>query len=68
MRYQPALAEFTQEATLLQSDLKQIGVTLNLVPITFSDWLTSLSNTKNIPELMLMGDVPRFPDTGIYLN
>jgi len=68
LRYQPALAEFTQEATLLQSDLKQIGVTLNLVPITFSDWLTSLSNTKNIPELMLMGDVPRFPDTGIYLN
>ncbi len=68
LRYQPALAEFTQEATLFQSDLKQIGVTLNLVPITFSDWLTSLSNTKNIPELMLMGDVPRFPDTGIYLN
>jgi peptide/nickel transport system substrate-binding protein len=68
LRYQPALAEFTQEATLFQSDLKQIGVTLKLVPITFSDWLTSLSNTKNIPELMLMGDVPRFPDTGIYLN
>ena len=68
LRYQPALAEFTQEATLFQSELKQAGVTLNLVPITFSDWLTSLSSTKNIPELMLMGDVPRFPDTGIYLN
>jgi peptide/nickel transport system substrate-binding protein len=68
LRYQPALAEFTQEATLFQSNLKQIGVTLNLVPITFSDWLTSLSNTKNIPQMMLMGDVPRFPDTGIYLN
>ncbi len=68
LRYQPALAEFTQEATLFQSNLKQIGITLKLVPITFSDWLTSLSNTKNIPELMLMGDVPRFPDTGIYLN
>jgi peptide/nickel transport system substrate-binding protein len=68
LRYQPALAEFTQEATLFQSNLKSIGVTLKLVPITFSDWLTSLSNTKNIPEMMLMGDVPRFPDTGIYLN
>lgn len=68
LRYQPALAQFTQEATLFQSNLKQIGVNLKLVPITFSDWLTSLSNTKNIPELMLMGDVPRFPDTGIYLN
>jgi peptide/nickel transport system substrate-binding protein len=68
LRYQPALAQFTQEATLFQSNLKQIGVTLKLVPITFSDWLTSLSNTKNIPEMMLMGDVPRFPDTGIYLN
>ena len=68
LRYQPALAEFTQEATLFQSELKQIGVTLNLVPITFSDWLTSLGNAKNIPEMMLMGDVPRFPDTGIYLN
>jgi peptide/nickel transport system substrate-binding protein len=68
LRYQPALAEFTQEATLFQSELKQIGVILNLVPITFSDWLTSLSSAKNIPEMMLMGDVPRFPDTGIYLN
>jgi peptide/nickel transport system substrate-binding protein len=68
LRYQPALAEFTQEATLFQSELKQVGVTLKLVPITFSAWLTSLSSTKNIPEMMLMGDVPRFPDTGIYLN
>ena len=68
LRYQPALAEFTQEATLFQSELKQVGVTLNLVPITFSAWLTSLSSAKNIPEMMLMGDVPRFPDTGIYLN
>jgi peptide/nickel transport system substrate-binding protein len=68
LRYQPALAEFTQEATLFQSELKQAGVTLNLVPITFSAWLTSLSSAKNIPEMMLMGDVPRFPDTGIYLN
>ena len=68
MRYQPALAEFTQEATLFQSNLKQIGVTLSLVPITFSDYLASLSNTANIPQVMLLGDVPRFPDTGIYLN
>ncbi|HEX4189947.1 MAG TPA: ABC transporter substrate-binding protein [Marmoricola sp.] len=68
MRYQPALAQFTQEATLFQSNLKSIGVDLKLVPITFSDYLTSLSNQKTIPQLMLMGDVPRFPDTGIYLN
>jgi peptide/nickel transport system substrate-binding protein len=68
MRYQPALSEFTQEATLFQSNLKQIGVTLDLVPITFSAYLASLSNTANIPQIMLLGDVPRFPDTGIYLN
>jgi len=68
MRYQPALSEFTQEATLFQSNLKQIGVTLDLVPITFSDYLASLSNDANIPQVMLLGDVPRFPDTGIYLN
>jgi peptide/nickel transport system substrate-binding protein len=68
MRYQPALAQFTQEATLFQSNLKQIGVTLKLVPITFSDYLASLNNKANIPQVMLLGDVPRFPDTGIYLN
>jgi peptide/nickel transport system substrate-binding protein len=68
MRYQPALAQFTQEATLFQSNLKQIGVTLDLVPITFSDYLASLSNPANIPQIMLLGDVSRFPDTGIYLN
>jgi peptide/nickel transport system substrate-binding protein len=68
MRYQPALQEFTQEATLFQSNLKQIGVNLKLVPITFSAYLASLSDTKSIPQVMLLGDVPRFPDTGIYLN
>ena len=47
MRYQPALNQFTQEATLFQSNLKSIGVTLKLVPIKFSDWLTSLSSTQH---------------------
>ena len=68
MRYQPALAQFTQEATLFQSNLKSIGVTLTLQPITFSDYLASLADPKTIPQVMLMGDVPRFPDAGIYLN
>jgi peptide/nickel transport system substrate-binding protein len=68
LRYQTALSQFTQEATLFQSNLKQIGINLSLVPITFPDYITSLVHPENIPEITLVGDVSRFPDAGIYLN
>ncbi len=67
MRYQPEIAEQAQEAVLFQSDLKSIGVTLKLVPITFSAYLTTLSSTKTIPQMMLLADNTQIPNVGSFL-
>jgi peptide/nickel transport system substrate-binding protein len=68
MRYQPEIAEQAQEAVLFQSDLKSIGVTLKLVPITFSAYLTTLSSTKTIPQMMLLADNTQIPNVGSFLT
>lgn len=68
MRYQPAFEEQVQEATLLQSNLSEIGVTLNLEPIAFADYLTTLTDWKNIPEMMLAGEGLPVPDPGVMLT
>jgi peptide/nickel transport system substrate-binding protein len=64
MRFQPAFPEQAQEATLLQSNLAEIGVTLNLEPIAFPDYLTMLQDWPQIPELMLATATLSYPDPG----
>lgn len=57
MLYQPAFPDQEQEATLLQSNLKQIGVTLDLEPIAYPAYQTLLNDWKQIPEMMLSRNV-----------
>ncbi|MEU6658845.1 ABC transporter substrate-binding protein [Streptomyces sp. NPDC046821] len=68
LRFQPSFSEQVREATLFQSELRSIGVKLNLVPITFPDYLTSLSHPSTTPEMTLLQDTAPSPDTGIYLR
>ena len=68
LRYQPLSTEQTREATLLQSNLKSIGVDLTLQPITFPEWLNSLTNKATIPQMMLAGDSAQYPDLGTWLS
>jgi peptide/nickel transport system substrate-binding protein len=68
MRYQPAITDQAKEATLFQSDLAKIGVTLDLQPIAFADYLASLSSVDTIPQLMLLQDTAALPDSGTYLT
>ena len=68
LRYQPTNAVQTQEATLFQSNLADIGVTLNLEPIAFADYLTLLSDPNTIPQLMLLNDQAQVPDAGTVLS
>jgi peptide/nickel transport system substrate-binding protein len=68
LRFQPSISDQVREATLLQSDLKSIGVTLNLVPITFPEYLSMLSHPASIPELTLVQDTAGLPDAGVYLE
>jgi peptide/nickel transport system substrate-binding protein len=66
--FQPAFAEQAQEATLLQSNLAEIGVTLNLEPIAFADYLNLLSDFSTIPEMMLATEAAPYPDAGVMLT
>ncbi len=68
LNYQPTNSVQTQEATLFQSDLAEIGVTVNLVPIAFADYLASLSDPAKIPQLMLLNDQAQTPDPGMVLD
>ena len=67
LRYQPSISDQVREATLFQSDLKGIGVTLKLVPITFPQYLSSLSSPSTTPEMTLVQDTAGLPDPGLYL-
>lgn len=68
LRFQPSISDQVQEATMFQSDLRKIGVKLNLQPIAFPDYLASLSNVKTIPEMTLVQDTAPVPDAGVYLT
>lgn len=68
MRFQPAFAEQAREATLLQSDLKEVGVTLNLQPIAFADYLTTLSDPATVPDIMLLTESAQYPDAGVMVT
>ena len=67
MSFQPVFEQQKQEATLFQSNLREIGVELELEPITFPNYLVSLKDPNQIPQMMLLEDSPQFPDAGIML-
>ncbi|WP_394525502.1 ABC transporter substrate-binding protein [Paenarthrobacter nicotinovorans] len=67
MRFQPAFPAMSREATLLQSNLKEIGVDLELQPIAFPDYLKSLGSPDTIPQMALIEDFAQYPDPGVML-
>jgi peptide/nickel transport system substrate-binding protein len=68
LRFQPAFEEQVQQATLMQSNLAEIGVTLNLEPIAFPNYLQMLQDPAQIPQMMLLGENSLFPDPGVFLT
>lgn len=68
MRYQPVFTQHAKAATLLQSNLKSIGVSLKLQPIAFADYLTLLSDKKTIPDIVFFGQSAPYPDIGVMLK
>ncbi|WES63108.1 ABC transporter substrate-binding protein [Microbacter sp. GSS18] len=68
LSYQPAFEEQVQEATLLQSNLAEIGVELTLEPIAYADYLTSLTDWSTIPEMMLAGEGLPVPNPGVMIT
>lgn len=68
MRVQPTIQWQAAIATAYQSDLSQIGVKLNLLPIAFPAYLSSLSDPKTIPQMMLLADNANIPTVGAILT
>lgn len=67
MNFQPVFELQKQEATLFQSNLREIGVELELEPIAFPNYLASLKDPNSIPQMMLLEDFAQFPEAGIML-
>ena len=67
MRFQPTVEVQRLEATLLQSNLAEIGVTLKLEPISFAAYMASTARVDTIPQMMLLDDFAQFPDAGAML-
>lgn len=62
MTYLKATAEMEQAAALLQSNLKAIGVTLNLKAITYPEYAELAKSNKTTPDLGMIYAFPAIPD------
>ena len=68
MLYQPNQIEFTQLATLFQSNWRDIGVDVQLQATTFPNYTAMLKSPKTTPAMSLAYDSARYPDVGVLLN
>ncbi|WP_395105515.1 ABC transporter substrate-binding protein [Actinomadura sp. SCN-SB] len=67
MTYLKATAEMEQAATLLQSDLAKIGVTLKLQAITYPEYVQRLKSNATTPDLGMIYAFPANPDADSVL-
>ena len=67
MRFQSAIEVQRLEATLFQSNMREIGVTVNLEPITFAAYLPLLRSFDTVPQVILVDDFAQYPDPGAIL-
>lgn len=66
--YQPNLPEHAGAATLLQSNLRDIGINLVLQTTTFPAYTELLNSIDTTPDLAIANDRPRYPDAFVMLN
>ncbi|WP_427008615.1 ABC transporter substrate-binding protein [Pseudarthrobacter sp. H2] len=67
LNFQPVVPLAQDMATLMQSNLREIGVQLDLVPIGFPDYLAKLSDPTKIPQMMLALEGVPMPEAGAAL-
>jgi peptide/nickel transport system substrate-binding protein len=68
MLYQPNQIEFSQIATLFQSNWRDVGVDVKLQATTFPNYTALLKDVKTTPAMSLAYDSARYPDVGVLLN
>lgn len=67
MTYLEATTEMEQAATLLQSNLKDIGVTLELQAITYPQYVEMAADESTRPQLGMIYAFPAFPDASAIM-
>lgn len=67
MTYFKATTEMEQAATLLQSSLKEIGVTLDVKAVTYPAYVEMASKPETRPDIAEVYAFPAFPDASAVL-
>ncbi|GAA4844609.1 ABC transporter substrate-binding protein [Luteimicrobium xylanilyticum] len=67
LAYQTTIPEHAKAATLLQSDLKEIGLNLKLKPVTYPEYSQMIQSKATTPDLGLLWDFPYYPAIGPML-
>jgi len=68
MSYQTTIPEHAKAATLLQSNLADIGITLELKPVTYPEYVASIQSAETTSDLGLLWDFPYYPAIGPMLH
>lgn len=67
MAYQSVIPEHQKAATLLQSNLKDIGLNLELKTVTYPEYVAMIQSPDTTPDLGLLWDFPYYPEIGPML-
>ena len=67
MTYLEATAEMEQAATLLQSNLAQVGITLELQAVTYPQYVEMAASDETRPQMGMIYAFPAFPDASAIL-
>ena len=67
MTYLEATTEMEQAATLLQSNLADIGITLNLQAVTYPQYVEMAASDDTRPQMGMIYTFPAFPDASAVM-
>lgn len=67
MTYLAATTEMEQAATLLQSNLADIGITLNLQAVTYPQYVEMAASDATRPQMGMIYTFPAFPDASAVM-
>lgn len=68
LAYQSVIPEHQKAATLLQSNLKDIGLNLELKTVTYPEYMALISDPATVPDIGVLWDFPYYPEIGPMLH
>jgi len=67
LAYQSVIPEHQKAATLLQSNLKDIGLNLELKTVTYPEYMALIGDPATVPDIGVLWDFPYYPEIGPML-